>query len=368
MAMNVTLLVAVKEPQPEQSQPGFPSVAAPGTPPPAPWLAANWPQRPPLASQQIAESQSGYELLWRLIAGSAVEDGDSLPNVVDLTAALDGLQPDPRRWRADPVCLLPDRDQLVVIPGKLANLSVAEAERIVKLVNDYFHEDFTLEIGATHRWYLTPNRPLDIKAHSLDAAAGGSARIYQAQGADAMALQRWLNEIQMALHAAADNGPVGDPQPTAEQSLVNSLWVWGQRVIGDKRETEHSAGSEFQPLSDQPVDQVLADAAWATALADHHQVAVRPLPNPAELADLLPDTGHLLVDLAQVDGDRQPDDNQVQAWCDQLRPLIGKQVSRVSIYTIDRDGWQLRQWRRGDFHFLRRWWAKLRQPRSVGQL
>ena len=368
MSVNVTLLVAVKEPLPEQSQPGLPAAEVPDDLPRSePWLAAGWPPLFPLASQPISESRSGYELLWRLIAGPAVKADDKPPHVAELTAALDGLPSNRHRWRADPVHLLPDRDQLVVIPGKLANLSQVEAERIVELLNDYFQDDFTLEIGTTHRWYLTPSQPLAIKTHSLDAAAGGSARVYQAQGDDAMALQRWLNEIQMALHAAIDNGLGEAQQPTAELSLVNSLWVWGQEVIGDDEAGDPTARLNAQESVVPPVDQVLADAAWATALADHYQVAVRPLPRPTELADLLPASGHLLVDLAQVDGSYQPDDAQVQAWCEQLGSLMGKQINQVSIYAIDRDGWQLRQWRRRDFHFLRRWWAKLRQSRNADQ-
>jgi len=346
MALNLSLLVSVKEPV-DQPTSGYAEEVSP----PLPWLAAGWPELPVSQQQSFAEAQSGYQLLRQLIGGTV---DAATPSVAALTAAMDGLAAAPLRWRADPVSLIPDRDQLVVIPGKLTNLSMAEAETLVALLNSHFHEDFQLEIGAPHRWYLTPTEPLVITASPLDAVSGGSAGLYQAAGPTAMRLQQWLNEIQMALYGVPSN----QQREANDQFLLNSLWVWGNN------QSESPPGDRVSPAQIIAPDLVIADSGWAAALAEHHQVPLLPLPKPGEWLDQLPPTGNVVIDLARVDGDRLPDYAEVQACCEQLQPIIGKQVSAVDIYALARDQWQRRCLRGSDFGFLGRLRARIKMRLS----
>lgn len=360
MALNLTLLVAIKESD-EFSQHGVGGAGLPGqggSRISKPWLTAGWPVRPVIWEQRLTEGESGYHLLGRLI-GAAGELDFCSADVARLSAAADGLQADPTRWRADPVSLIPDRDQLVVIPGKLAELSMAEARSLVAILNRHFVEDFTIEVGAPHRWYLTPTQPLELSTYSLDAAAGGSAGVYQAQGSDAMLLQRWLNEIQMALFDAPSN----EERELRDHWLINSVWLWGNstsRIVADPGEIPG-----LVTVNDYP-DLIMADSGWASALGQNQGVPVLPVVKPENLAEQLPATGHLLVDLARVDGDRLPDEAEAQAWCRELQPLMGRQIDQVTLYAIERGGWSQQQWRARDFGFLSRWLSKLR-PSSGSQ-
>ena len=341
MPLTVSLLVLVNE-DADQEVPRL-----------VPWLAAGWPQQRINEQQLYVEGESGYQALRQLISG--VTDS-SAPSVAELTAAMDGLAANRKRWRADPVSVIPDRDQLMVIPGKLANLSMAEAKILVALLNGHFHQDFQLEIGAPHRWYLTPGEPLAITTSTLDAVGGGSAGHYQAVGPDAMRLQQWLNEIQMALFGVPGN----DAREACDELLVNSLWIWGNNgPDNDARASEsHQQPAESTPAI--PPDLVVADSGWAMALAEHYQVPLVPLPKPGEWLNLLPPSGHLVIDLARVDGDRLSDDVEVQSCCEQLQPMIGRQIAEVNIYAIERGGWYQRRWQSRDFGFFGRLLARLR--------
>ncbi|MEL0083280.1 MAG: hypothetical protein VW985_09620 [Gammaproteobacteria bacterium] len=347
MALTVSLIAAVKEDAHEQEPP--------------PWEAAAWPRRPVIAGQQTAEGSAGYELLRRLIGGSSDNPGSSA-TVAQLTAAMDGLAPAADRWRADPVSLIPDRDQLVVFPGKMANLLMAEAEALVQVINDQFRQEFQLEIGVPHRWYLTLVKPLEFTARPLDAVSGASAARYQAGGPDAMRLRQWLTEIEMLLHDV----PVNQAREQQDQFQINSVWVWGAEPADLHNPTDNPLADGVE--SSLPVaDLVIADPGWAAALAEACDTPVTALPPPHALAEQLPADGEVIIDLARVDGDRLADYDYVKACCEALRSSLGRQVSRIDIYSIARQGWTRQQWRPLDFSLLGRFRAKIAQAVAGGR-
>ncbi len=364
MPLNLSLLVAGETAATDSADPPLNSHDQPASL--APWLVAGWPQTAPAAEQKLANAESGYQLLRKLIHAGRDESNSSAEiqdaTTAALTAAMDGLDANPLRWRADPVSLILDRDQLVVLPGKLADLTVVEAEQLVALLNSHFADDFIIEIGAAHRWYLTPNQSLEITTTSLDAAGGGSADLSRPGGADAMRLQQWLNEIQMALHTAPGN----QTREQHDQLVINSLWVWGNNAAQQPPD-EQLNGLTLNPgLSMPVVDLVIADSGFAAALAESGGVPWLALPQADQFTQQLPPHGEVIVDLAQVDGGRLADSQQVQAWCEQLGPLIGTRVDRVDIYAINRDGWRLRRWRGADFHWSGRLLARLKTVMGRG--
>ncbi|MBL4622461.1 MAG: hypothetical protein JKY89_08675 [Immundisolibacteraceae bacterium] len=255
--------------------------------------------------------------------------------MAQLTAAMDGLSVSPQRWRADPVSLIPDRDQLVVMPAKMAHLTLAEAEPLVALLNQHFDQEFKIEIAAPHRWYLQPIKALEMQTIPLEGAAGASAGKLQPTGTDAMMVQSWLNEIQMLLHTAE----VNQQREATDQLQINSIWIWGneqQAVQVDK---------SIDPLP----DLLLADPGWAVALAESINQPHQPLPKAADLAGLLPEQGHVMLDLAGIDGSQLAQADWLDQWFEQIRELLGHQVVQLDLYSVDHQSWQLQSWRRRDF-------------------
>ena len=297
-----------------------------------PTTPRGWPNRPILKRQMCPTGQSGFELINRFYGTTDTATGDS---VAQLTAALDGLPASRQRWRADPVSLIPDRDQLVVMPGKLANLSMAEAELLVALLNQHFHQEFRVEIAQPHRWYLQPINPLEMQTIPLEGAAGGSAGKLQPTGKDALMVQSWLNEIQMLLHTAE----VNQQREAVDQLQINSIWIWGneqQPAQVDRSDTRFP-------------DLLLANPGWAVAVAEATGQPHQPLPDATALANLLPAQGHVILELAGIDGSRLAQADWLDQWFEQIRGLIGQQVSQLDLYSVDHQSWQLQSWRGRDF-------------------
>lgn len=297
-----------------------------------PTTPRGWPNRPIVKRQMCQTGQSGFELINRLYGNTDPVAGYS---VVQLMAAMDGMPASAQWWRADPVSLIADRDQLVVMPGKLANLTMAEAEPLVALLNQHFHQEFKIEIATPHRWYLQPIEPLQMQAIPLEGAAGGSAGKLQPTGKDAMMVQNWLNEIQMLLHTAE----VNQRREAVDQLQINSIWIWGN---------EQQPAQVGAALAQLP-DLLLADPGWAVAVAESTGQPHQPLPEAGALGELLPAQGQVILDLAGIDGSHLAQADWLDQWFEQIRALIGDQVSQLDLYSVDHQSWQLQSWRGSDF-------------------
>ena len=325
-----------------------------------PTTPRGWPNRPVVSQQNCPTGCSGFELVNQLLGSGGSNLNQSAAQIM---AAMDGLEPESQRWRADPVSLIPDRDQLVVMPGKMASLTLAEVEPLVVLLNQHFDQEFTVEIAAPHRWYLQPVKALQIETIPLEGAAGGSAGKYQPTGPDAMLVQSWLNEIQMLLYTAE----VNQQREAQDQLQINSIWIWGNEVQVQPGEGEIPA---------KRPDLLLADPGWAAAVAESLNQPHQPLPSAAGLAELLPTQGHVVIDLAGIDGGQLAQADWLDQWFDQLRLLLGQQVSQLDLYSVDHQSWRLQSWRAIDFNrwkmalnrFLERFKSAQAQARSSAQI
>jgi len=179
----------------------------------------------------------------------------------DLTAALAGLDDIPIapctyladtgkadgefRLRADPVHLAADRDQLVLMPGALLEVTPEEAQALAAAFNKlYAGEGWLLEWPLPERAYLRCPRPLAVETHAPETAAGQPVLEFMPQGEDAVTLKQLMNETQMLFH----EHPVNRAREEEGRPLINSLWFWGGgRLPPFTGETSGRIGAK-QPL------------------------------------------------------------------------------------------------------------------------
>ena len=128
------------------------------------------------------------------------------------------------RLRADPVHLAADRDQLVLMPGALLDVTAEEARALTAAFNGlYADEGWSLEWPLPERAYLRCPRPLAVETHAPETVAGQAVLEFMPQGEDAAALKQLMNETQMQFH----EHPVNRAREEEGRPLINSLWFWG---------------------------------------------------------------------------------------------------------------------------------------------
>ena len=272
-----------------------------------------------------------------------------LPVAAVSYAADTGSPPAGPCLRADPVHLLPDRDQLVLLDAASLALDEAEAQRLIAELNAVYAEDgWRFEAPLPERWYLhLPQQPR-LKTWLLSAVNGRPIGQRLPGGEQGKAWHGIMNEIQMLLHSSGVNR-----QREAEGRLaVSSLWFWG--------------GGEAPLLPTPRWTRVWNSDPVASGLALLAGVAQGPAPAdaPAWLSRAGGDGEQLLV-LDDLDDALQRQGGEawwaaVQAFERQwMEPLLAalrdKQIDSLTL--DDAEGRRHRLTRRG----LRRWWRR-RQP------
>jgi len=152
--------------------------------------------------------------------------------------------------RADPVYLMPSRDELVLNGPENLSLTMSEAEHMVAVLNDFFKEDgWRIEAATPERWYLhVPKRP-GIHTHTISIMQNRAIGDFLPNGVEGGRWRRAMNEVQMLLHRNNVN-----IQRESENKLpVNSVWFWGE---GDLPGYSHSRWSQL--WSSEPISLGLA--------------------------------------------------------------------------------------------------------------
>ncbi|HEV2333211.1 MAG TPA: hypothetical protein VGV16_08610 [Gammaproteobacteria bacterium] len=163
----------------------------------------------------------------------------------------DGAAADTGYWLcAEPVHLAPDRDQLILLPEPLLQVSREEADALAAAFDGlYGAEGWKLEMLNPARGYLRCPKPLDVATHAPGGIAGSAVLDYMPTGPDSTALKQLMNEMQMLFHTH----PVNQAREEAGRPLINSLWFWGGGVL---------------PLYEkQPVPEVMSDLPLLRGLA-----------------------------------------------------------------------------------------------------
>ncbi len=229
--------------------------------------------------------------------------GSDLP-VAALTRVLDGSIPDDAWWlRVDPVHLQADIDRMLLTAHEELALSMEEAQAMAAELEAAFSEDdWRIEVGAPHRWYLQPGGEPRLETTPLRQVRGRDVGAALPRGVDARPWRTRLNEVQMLLH-----GSVVNAAREARGALpVNSLWFWG--------------GGRMPQFGRCRWQGLWAREPLARALALHCGVATRE--PPADLARWLqqqPDPGEHLMVLEGLEAPLREHD--VFAWMEALEQL-----------------------------------------------
>jgi hypothetical protein len=151
-------------------------------------------------------------------------EGDKLPVAWAGYLGETGDQADGYCLRADPVHLVPDRDELVLAAAEGLVLKQLEADCLVSAINEHFNEEpWRLTACAPHRWYLRLPQAPGLHTHPLREALGKPIAAYMPEGEAARYWRQVTNEVQMLLH----NNEVNREREAAGQLPVNGLWLWG---------------------------------------------------------------------------------------------------------------------------------------------
>ncbi len=159
--------------------------------------------------------------------------------------------------RADPVQLIPDRDQLVLMGPESLSLSQTEADLLVTDLNAQFAQDgWHIEAATPTRWYLQQPDAPKLRTYRLAQVRGRAIGEYLPVGADGKQWHRLMNEVQMVLHVSA----VNRERQTAGQPPVSSLWFWGggeTPAIPSDNMDKNTDSQWCQVWSNEPVSQGL---------------------------------------------------------------------------------------------------------------
>lgn len=272
--------------------------------------------------------------------------GGDLPVAAITYVADTGHAPAGPCLRADPVHLLPDRDELVLLDAASLDLREAEVRRLVAELNTVYGGDgWRFEATGVDRWYLhLPQQPR-VKTWPLSAVNGQPIGQRLPGGEQGKVWHGIMNEIQMLLHGSDVNR-----QRDAEGRLtVSSLWFWG--------------GGELPAVPASRWAQVWSNDPVAGGLARLTGTAHAPPPETAQawLSQAGEGGEHLLV----LDGlDHALQRQGGEAWWEALQaferqwmaPLLAAlRDKRIGSLSLD-DAEGRCHWlsRRG----LRRWWRR----------
>ena len=282
-----------------------------------------------------------------------LQENQDLP-VAAVARVGEGGDGDGQWWLcANPVQLIPDRDQLVLLGPESLGLSQAEADQLVNELNTQLaDESWQLEASSPTRWYLRQHHVPQLHTTPLGQVRKGAIGKHMPRGDDGPQWRRLLNEMQMVLH----NSVVNRDRQAMGQPSVSSVWFWGGGIAPRVMPSRWS--------------QLWADEPLAQGLASLSSTPRQALPANARvwLGQAIAPGEHLLL-LTSLDDCWQAGD--LSAWARQVRnfnrewlaPLLDalreNTLGELSIYTCD--GRRFILTRKG----MRRWW---RRKRSLGEI
>jgi hypothetical protein len=261
------------------------------------------------------------ELLFSLF-GVAYPDPAHPPVAAVSLLGESGLQRAPWCMRADPVGLIPNRGELVLVPPDTLQITPAEAQQLAQEVQGHFaDQDWELQVADPRRWYLRLEPPPDLHCEPLPQVIGRNIHQHLPAGADALRWHGYLNELQMLLHGSA----VNQRREQAGEQPINSLWLWGE---GDLPEAP----------AQRAYQGVFADAPLARGLARLCGIPDHQLPDPDSGRLAPPQTGRYLL-LADRDRDGRADetfDTTQWEWLEVLKIAVKSgTIQSLNVYPLD---------------------------------
>ncbi|MFT4580332.1 MAG: hypothetical protein ACI915_002920 [Gammaproteobacteria bacterium] len=191
-----------------------------------------WPLTALLVARSHCDTLEATSTESRVLELCGFEDLNSRSAAVaKLTSVIDFEGP-PRDklWRADPVHLRADPNQILLFNDQSIMPSVHEADELISALNAGLPEISLIRGRHPGRWYFVSNTKQTLSTCSPNAANGRSIADFLPCGPDAKALQRLMNEAQMILHSA----PVNTLRQDRGVPIINSIWPWGGDELGSR--------------------------------------------------------------------------------------------------------------------------------------
>lgn len=163
----------------------------------------------------------------------------------------------------DPVQMIPDRDTLVLIPGKDLGITESESLALLDSFNMHFAEDgVQLLYGSPTQWFLSIKQPVAIQTTPLEEVAYQSLNDKYPQGAAGNYWRQLMNETQMLFY----NHEVNQQRRLQNFPEINSVWVWGEGVLQE------------QQLVKRPNAAIFAESSYLQGLAKLTDATLRKAP------------------------------------------------------------------------------------------
>ena len=272
----------------------------------------------------------------------------SVSRLVDAPDDIEGY------WlRADPVCLQPNRDQVVMLGNSILNIRREEAAQIASEFNKLFAEDgLYLDAPTPDRWYLRCKTPPKLFTSPLEVVLGENIASYLPKGEDGLYWHKLLGEAQMLLYGSQ----VNQQRRESNEHEINSLWFWG--------------GGCLPTLSLTQVTHVWANDVTLRGLADLHGISQDSLPESfvdwREISESAGGGSHLI----SFGGVQQAlNERALHVWQDSIsvfdsdwvRPaLASMRKGELATLTLVTNGASFELTKKG----LKRWWKR---PRAFSE-
>jgi hypothetical protein len=201
-----------------------------------------WPRLPRLeallARADRDSEPAGYMAALFGVFGIAPESGEDLPSAAVAFLGDTGERPPGFVLHADPLQLLPDRDQLLAFDLDDEPLNGDEIASLVTTFNAHFSEDgVRLHGSPSGRIYLHCGSAPDLRTHALSVVLGRNLDPYLPEGKDQRRWRGLLNETQMLCHSLDFNRE----RESRGQPVLGGLWfsgggevpVEGEAAIGE---------------------------------------------------------------------------------------------------------------------------------------
>ena len=181
--------------------------------------------------------------------------------IAPLLADYDGLDTSEDGWMlAEPVQLIPDRDLLKLVPGRLLGLTADETAEFISELNGHFADQHLRFFAPTpDRWYVRCVAEEIPDTTPPNGARFGSLADIQPKSVGDMDWRSLQNETQMLFHGHR----VNEAREAAGKPTVSGVWFWGGGVV---------------PRLKKPAyDHVVTSSAIASQLAKKTGIDLQPL-------------------------------------------------------------------------------------------
>ena len=129
------------------------------------------------------------------------------------------------------------------------SISADESRALCEAADAHMRDDgMRLHFVDGARWLVTCDRPIEVLTERPDWIIGELLRPNLPRGRDARLVERWMNELQMCLHAH----PVNIAREERRLPPVNLVWLWGWSPLPLRLNQVKAEGEGAGRVTNQP--------------------------------------------------------------------------------------------------------------------